>query len=225
MSKNLQRPVAPSWVVHQGRRAWRNFWKHIGVTWQGGKRGGKWSRFCSLKSPNENHTFLTLSLVWPLQDKEGSYAWKKEGAGVFVSFMELGFTYLLCLAAGRLRIKLYMKYLSPSYQSPSDEWLLRHCTDKLFLRREMSWWQGREERRSAVRWEKMRDRKKREGWGGAVDGGRWMRGKMLSLWWKQKEESEHWVRTGRHLGVCPQRTSSNRITHTSKRRFCFSSKK
>lgn len=25
--------------------------------------------------------------------------------------------------------------------------------------------------------------------------------------------------------ACPQRTGSNRITHTSKRRFCFSSKK
>lgn len=69
----------------------------------------------------------------------------------------------------------------------------------------------------------MRDGKEREG-----RGDRWWEmneGKMLSLWWKQKEESEDRVRRERHLGVCPQRTGTNRITHTSKRRFCFSSKK
>lgn len=43
---------------------------------------------------------------------------KKGRTGVSVSFMGLGFRRLLCFAAGRLRIKLYMKYLSPLYQSP-----------------------------------------------------------------------------------------------------------
>lgn len=55
----------------------------------------------------------------------------KEGrTRVAVSFMGLGFRHLLCLAAGRLRIKLYMKYLSPLYQFLFNKCLLRHCTDE-----------------------------------------------------------------------------------------------
>ena len=74
-----------------------------------------------------NRTFLTLSLAWPFHE-EGDV---KEGRpGVFVGFMGLTVRHLLCLAAGRLRIKLYMKYLSPLYQSPFNEWLQRHCTDE-----------------------------------------------------------------------------------------------
>lgn len=37
------------------------------------------------------------------------------------------------------------------------------------------------------------------------------------------EKKEHTCET--HTSVCPRRTGSNGITHTSKRRFCFSSKK
>lgn len=62
-------------------------------------------------------TFLTLSLVRPFQQRNARTA-------VFVSFMGLAFRHLLFLAAGRLRIKLYMKYLSPStnLHSTNDYW-------------------------------------------------------------------------------------------------------
>lgn len=63
--------------------------------------------------------------------KGGRQLYVKEGRkGVLVSFMGLGFRHLLCLSAERLRIQIYIKYLSPLYQSPFNEWLLRHCTNE-----------------------------------------------------------------------------------------------
>lgn len=43
--------------------------------------------------------------------------------------------------------------------------------------------------------------------------------------WKTGLEEASTSETPTPHCVCPQRSESNRITHTSKRRFCFSSKK
>ena len=156
MSKNPQRPAAPPLIVHRGRHAWR--WGGGGGgrgleartphttkptrarpearAGEAGRRTGFWKPICCPQGSREEEnepgsltwycTLLTLSVVWPFQKEEVN-----EGRrGAFESFLGLGFRHLICLASWRLRIKLYMKYLSALYQSPLSEWLLRHGTDE-----------------------------------------------------------------------------------------------
>lgn len=166
-------------------------------------------------------TFLTLSLVRPFQQRNARTA-------VFVSFMGLAFRHLLFLAAGRLRIKLYMKYLSPStnLHSTNDYW------DTAPMNNSLGETQADDEQEKIEKewlWEKMTGRKKGRR-DDEIDGGqgstvreRMLRRCCVGNKWRTGEEGG--ITKKKNLSVCPQRNGSNRITHTSKRRFCFSSKK
>lgn len=90
-----------------------DFWKHISSP-RGQGENDPHSVLGDLKmKPNLTNPLTRLAFS---REERQLYV-KEGGTRVSVSFMGLGFRHLLCLAAGRLRIKLYMKYLSPLYHS------------------------------------------------------------------------------------------------------------
>lgn len=99
-----QRPAAPSWDGTFEDREGRLLFLF------GGESGGK--TIPTLKSLNETHTFTD-----PLRSLPFLKTSKAVGQSRGVFFRRIQLRYLLCLAEGRLGMKLHIKYLWSLYQS------------------------------------------------------------------------------------------------------------